>query len=1043
MPRSFLAAMAAVSILISARAGLAIDSLSLAGTWRCRLDPQKVGMDARWFAEPLPESITLPGSTDVAKLGPANARPASLDGLYRLHPYVGPVWYGRDIDVPAGWAGKRVVLFLERAHWDTRAWVDGTSAGDPQDSLVAPHIHDLGSLTPGKHRLVIRADNTSEFDMGGFVSVLYEGTQTNWNGLIGKLELQAVDPVSISAVQVYPDVDHKQARVVVSIENHSGHEARCSLILSATDRASGRKTGPVTVDVVAPDAAATAVGSVPMGDAHLWDEFSPSLCDMEVSLKADTGGAVSKDSRTVAFGMRKLDRRGTQFTMNDRALFLRGTLECGIFPLTGYPPTDVPSWQRIFRVIKSYGLNFMRFHSWCPPDAAFAAADLEGVMLQPEGPQANVNAGSPGRDAFVEKEFLRMVDTYGNHPSFCLMTLGNEYGGPDAILSRWIGMLIQHDSRHLYSSPSSGQSTANRQYTEGGPRGIHGPSTNADFGGDVKRQDRPLTGHEIGQWTFFPNMYEEKKYTGVLAARNFDLVWDKLAAKNMLDEAPLFFQATGKQAVLLYKEEIEVLMRSAGHAGFSLLDLHDYPGQGTALIGLLDPFWDSKGFATPAEHYRYCGPIVPLLRIPKRVYTTDEALAATVDLAQFGPADLHRVEPSWQVADANGNVVDSGKLPVVDAPTGKLTTLGSFTASLAKAQAPCKLNVTVSVQDHSNEWDVWVYPPGGPPAAPADLIVSRQWDDATKAALADGKNVIFFPKVLSSSRSLGGRFLPVFWSPIWFPTQRPNTMGILCDPKHPAFAHFPTEFYSNWQWYDLIEKSRSMILDDTPPTFRPIVQVIDNFGRNDKLGNLFEARVGKGRLIACSMKLPDIADQSPAAAQMLRSLYDYAGSDAFQPKDSLDVALLDSLFAAESNSMIRLGAKIVRVDSEAPDYEAAHILDGDPGTIWHTTWGDNAAPLPHSVVIGFPQPVRATGLVCLPRQDMDNARIKDYRVEASDDDQAWKEIAHGRFDGSPDEKIVRFAQPETFKFLRFTALTNQNSDGPFIAIAELSVIEAK
>ncbi len=161
---------------------------------------------------------------------------------------------------------------------------------------------------------------------------------------------------------------------------------------------------------------------------------------------------------------------------------MRGTLECAIFPLTGYPPTDVAAWRRIYRIIKSYGLNFMRFHSWCPPEAAFAAADQEGVMLQVEGPIANIDVGADARrDAFIEAELLRMVRAYGNHPSFCLMTLGNEYGGTDELLSRWIDMLEREDPRHLYSSPSCGQLTANRQFTEGMPRGIHGPGTDADF----------------------------------------------------------------------------------------------------------------------------------------------------------------------------------------------------------------------------------------------------------------------------------------------------------------------------------------------------------------------------------------------------------------------------------------------------------------------------------------------------------------------------------------------------------------------------------
>ena len=384
--------------------------------------------------------------------------------------------------------------------------------------------------------------------------------------------------------------------------------------------------------------------------------------------------------------MRELEIHGTQFVLNGRPIFLRGTLECAVFPLTGYPPTDVPGWQRIFRIIKSYGLNFMRFHSWCPPEAAFAAADIEGVYLQVEGPEANIRIDrhAPiGR--FMEQELLRMVRTYGNHPSFCLMTLGNEHSGVGDTLDYWVQMLIREDPRHFYCSASAGQMTPHRQYTEGGPRGVKGPRTDGDFGGEVARQDRPLVGHEIGQWTFFPNFDEIAKYTGVFRAKNFELVRDDLAKKHLLDLAPQFVQATGRQAVLLYKEEIEVLLRTPNYPGFSLLDLHDYPSQGTALIGPLDPFWDSKGFVTPRQHTCYCGPTVPLLRLKKRTFTSDETLTAKAEIAHFGPKDLAAATPEWSIWDEKGAVVAAGTLPALDIPTGKLTPLGQIEASVGQS----------------------------------------------------------------------------------------------------------------------------------------------------------------------------------------------------------------------------------------------------------------------------------------------------------------------------------------------------------------------
>jgi hypothetical protein len=876
-------------------------TIPLAGQWRFSLDPDKGGVQKEYFNRDLPERIGLPGSTDEARFGAPNPNKPSLDGLYRLYVYEGPAWYQRDVEIPAAWRGKRISLLLERAHWVTQVWVDGRYIG-AQDSLIAPHVYDLGNLAPGKHRLTICVDNTKKIDLGRFVSINYEGTQTNWNGLIGKLELRAKDPVSIADVEVYPDAARKLARVTIAIANATGRPASGTLRIGATGRQEAGKVPARNTSFTAAEPRTVVTTELPLGqNVRLWDEFSPALYDLAVSLTAKSDGAAFEDSESVTFGVRDFATQGTQFTLNGRPIFLRGTLECAIFPRTGYPPTDVESWRRIYRIVKSYGLNHMRFHSWCPPEAAFTAADLEGVMLQVEGPQANIQAGrDPKRDAFLEQELLRIVRAYGNHPSFVMMTLGNEFGGPVELLTKWVDMLIREDPRHLYSSASNAQPAPNRQFTVSSrPRGVQGTSTAVDFRDAVSKQDRPLVGHEIGQWTFYPNFDEIPKYTGVLAARNFELVRDDLQARHMLDLAPRFVQATGRQAVLLYKEEMELLLRTPGHAGFALLDLHDYPGQGTALIGLLDPFWDSKGFITPEAHRRYAGPTVPLLRMPKRTYTAGEPFHAEADVAHFGPHDLASVQPQWSIRDESGRAVAAGSLAALRVPTGKLISLGSFDASLAKAPVPCKLTVTLSLKGapFSNDWDIWVYPPDAEVKAPAGVVVVSKWRDA-RAALEAGSKVLLFPADVNPSMSRPGKFLPVFWSSVWFPKREPSTMGILCDPKHPALAQFPTEFYSNWQWYDLIQNSRTMILNDAPATFRPIVQVIDTFERNGKLGNLFEARIGKGRLLVCTIDLPALANSQPAAKQLLTSLYAYLDSASFSPSQELDAALLEKMFTS-------------------------------------------------------------------------------------------------------------------------------------------------
>ncbi len=350
----------------------AAETLSLAGQWRFRLDEKNQGVKEQWYngvLAPPPGGlgqIALPGTTDEAKAGRPNRQKPTLAGPYRTNVYTGAAWYQRDVEIPAGWQSQRVTLLLERVRWTSQVWLDGQPVGEAQDSLIAPHVYDLGhDVAPGKHRLTIRVDNTIKYQLGIFVSALFGGTPTDMNGIVGRIELRATQPVAIDDVQVYPDVEHKLARVRVHIVNSTGKAGHGVLGTVLGQHGTTRGLGGKRSDVSWDEKGGHAEFALPMGeDVKLWDEFSPVLYDLTLSLIVDgTPGRW----RTVTFGMRDFRIRGTQFTINGRPVFLRGTLECAVFPLTGYPPTDVAAWQRIYRIIKSYGLNFMRFHSWCPP----------------------------------------------------------------------------------------------------------------------------------------------------------------------------------------------------------------------------------------------------------------------------------------------------------------------------------------------------------------------------------------------------------------------------------------------------------------------------------------------------------------------------------------------------------------------------------------------------------------------------------------------------------------------------------------------------
>ena len=943
-------------------------TISLAGRWSFKLDPKDVGQREKWYAGKLTDSIKLPGSTAENGYGDdlsvdtkwtgqivdkswftedkyAKYRQAgSIKIPFWLTPvkhYVGPAWYQRRIDVPESWSGKRITLLLERCHWETKVWVDGIAAG-MQDSLCTPQIHDLSELlTPGRHTLTIRVDNSVKYDVGVNAHSVSDHTQTNWNGIVGRIELLATDRIWVSDVQVFPDIRNKSVGLLVAIGNTTNRQVGGTLTIAAKSWNAMQNHTPAqkSIEFTASESETVVEIDYPMGDdVLLWDEFSPALYRLTVSLTADSGGSLKgeafgdgapqndhpqaaleaatrlfHDEKTVTFGMREIGTKGTQFTINNRPTFLRGTLECCIFPLTGYPPTDVEEWLRILRTAKAHGLNHIRFHSWCPPEAAFEAADRLGIMFHVECPAWTTIGDDKPIDKFIYAEGDRILKAYGNHPSFCMLAYGNEPGGNNQ--KRFLADLVNYwkakDPRRLYTSAAGWPIIPENQYhSTPGPRGHQwgaglssrfnamSPETTTDYSSFVKEYDVPIVSHEIGQWCVYPNFKEISKYKGVLRAYNFEIFRDSLAANNMLDQAEDFLLASGKLQALLYKEEIESALRTPGFGGFQLLDIHDFPGQGTALVGILDAFWDSKGYVEPQEHHRYCCETVPLARMEKRTWTTDETFAADVEIAHFGPAPIQNTAPIWFVTYEDGRKVTSGRLARTTIPLGNGTRLGRIEVKLANIAAPAKLVLTVLIEGtpFKNSWDIWVYPAKLDTQPSATVLITEQLDEKAQTTLKDGGKVLLMPPLNSINSDVPASFTTIFWNTQWTDRQPPHTLGILCDPKHPALAQFPTEFHSNWQWWDLVTKSRLMVLDGFPAELRPIVQVIDDWNTNRRLSLIFEARIGKGRLLVSGIDLKSNLNQRPVARQMLQSLLKYMDSNAFTPKCSIDEKLVQGLF---------------------------------------------------------------------------------------------------------------------------------------------------
>jgi hypothetical protein len=924
--------------------------VSLAGEWRIALDPHDEGLPARWNTRVLTGTVTLPAAMESQGFGdevtvdtewtgsivdrswftaPRYApyrEPGHVKVPFWLQPethYQGAVWYQKEVEVPAAWTGRRLLLRLERPHWQTMAWIDERPLGS-NDSLATPHEYELGTgVAPGTHRLTVRVDNRMVVDIGRDSHSVSDHTQGNWNGIVGRIELRATAPVYVDDLQVFPRVAADAVAVKGRLGNASAERGTGTVRLQV-EPAGGRdghgegRRPPVDVAVTWDATGGSFEAVCPLGArARRWDEFDPAVYRLTATLDGDGG-------RSVTFGLREVGTEGTRFLLNGRPIQLRGTTECAIFPRTGHPPMDVEWWRRTIRIAQSHGLNHMRFHSFCPPEAAFDAADALGFYFQVEmGSWANsstrLGMGLPV-DEWVEREAERIVRTYGNHPSFLLMAYGNEPGGPyEPWLTRWVSAWKARDPRRLYTSASGWPELPENQFHVAPVPRIQAwgagltsrvnaapPETRTDYRAYVEARDVPVVSHEIGQWCVYPRFAEMTKYTGYLKPRNFEIFRDSLQEAGMLDQAEDFVQASGALQALLYKEEIESALRTPGMGGFQILQLHDFPGQGTALVGVLDPFWEEKGYISPAEFRRFCGPTVPLARLDRRVFTTDETLEAEVEVSHFGAEPLGEVTARWRLVDGGGASLAAGDLPATTLPVGQVTSLGPVRIPLGRLQAPARYRLVVGLADPDveNEWAVWVFPPDVGTAVPRGVTLVDDLDEATLGRLEEGGRVLLQvpPDGVRGDEhgpvALG--FSSIFWNTAWTGRQAPHTLGILCDPEHPAFGSFPTDSHSDWQWWFLISQAGAMILDGLPTELRPTVQVIDDWFTNRRLGLVFEARVGEGRLLVTSIDLTTGLEENPVARQMRRSLLDYVAGDEFDPPVRLTPAQVRTVLAGDT-----------------------------------------------------------------------------------------------------------------------------------------------
>ena len=784
----------------------------LSGTWEFSLDPSGTFQaDA-----PFEDTIMLPGTTDLAGKGQEPGETVETGRLTRRHAYVGKAWYRRTVTVPQAWKDKDLCLFLERTK-ATTLYLDGVLMGICND-VSTPQSYLLEPLKPGKHTLTLCVDNAGGVPEGVIRSShLYsEDTQTNWNGIIGRIEL-----------------------------------------------------GPVQTR----------------------EKASPAR-------------------------MPRLEIQDGQFQADGHPVFLRGKHDACVFPLTGHTPMDKETWLQYFEQCAEYGINHVRFHSWCPPEAAFEAADELGIYLQPELPFWGTLEGEELL-TFLKKEGIHIVKTYGHHPSFALFSLGNEVWGEVAVMQDLVETFRSQAPQILYTNGTNAflgyqgyvegmdfqatcrtggeaydgyqkhvrSSFAFCDAQDGGILNRFYPNTSYNYAEALQSSPVPVISHETGQFQAYPDYAQIEKYTGPLEPRNLLEFRRRLEEAGLGDQAQDFARASAAWQAELYKADIELCLRTPGMGGFQLLDLQDYPGQGSAYVGILDAFMDSKGAVTPEQWRGWCSDIVPLAQFEKYCWSTDETFRARLALAQFSQEPVTAIE--WSLS--------SGASGTLDAPAGEgLLDAGDIEIDLSGMDAPAQLELTVKALTaqgpRQNSWPLWVYPAGNMPDKSGITIV-RELSPSALKALRSGASVLLMPS--DTTNTVGGLFETDYWNYRMFKEicesngkpVSPGTLGLLMDPSHPLFREFPTREHTSWQWFPITKASHPAILDQLDG-YKPIVQVIDNVERNHRLGLVYEFKVGPGRLLVCCANLEEVLD-TPEGRQFYSALLNYMRSPEFAPTTEL------------------------------------------------------------------------------------------------------------------------------------------------------------
>lgn len=865
------------------------------------LDENKIGYEDTGENQWNPENNLIPDNKINNSNEPISTR------FTRKYTYEGEAEISREVYYSPQ-KNERVFLEVERARC-LRLLIDGNEVEPYQEpSISTPHVFEVTKLLDGRNKITFLSDNSYPglpYHDIVYSSAATDETQTNWNGLLGYVRLRIEDENFISGISTY--FQNKKITVKVEISASKAGNEEISIHSDA-----------LCSDVSKEVYLESGINEIIFENLQInenikfWDEYEGNLYQMRVEME-------HYGAKEINFGLRTFSDNGKgRIALNGRTIFLRSEANCAEFPEKGYSPMKVEEWTSILQTYKSYGVNCVRFHSHCPPEAAFIAADQMGIMMQPELSHWNAETAFQSLESFeyYKKELLQILKMLVNHPSFVMLTWGNELCTNDVGLERMDQLLEiakKEDPTRMYARGSNehygligcGQKsdfyTAQRyfEYDLRGtfaadrkkPDGLKGyinrkyPDTKTNYNESMKQLRKtfakPVFSFEVGQFEVLPDFSELKKFHGISDPVNYKIIQEKVKKRGLEKVWDKYVEATGELARIGYREEVEAVLRTEEMSGISLLGLQDFPGQGTALVGMLDSHLETKPFSfSKPEYFReFFTEQLPLVELDKYTYEIGEVIHSEVKVANYGKKEI---TGRAEISVYGKNVIYNETIENVLCPIGGITSLGKVSIPLTNIFQAEKLQFVVKIGDIINTYPIWVYPKVNP-VCPSQIYESRSFDEDVREALNNGKTVFLAPDSSKEMlpNSIQAQFTTDFWSVGTFPTQE-GGMGQLIDDKHPLFKNFPTEYHTNWQWW-IMASQRAIIL---PRDMECIITEMDSYAFLRPMAQLIECRCGKGKLLISSMGLHNL-QQYPESRALLNEIYKYMISEDFDPKQEM------------------------------------------------------------------------------------------------------------------------------------------------------------